>query len=79
MTYATYVLNYKPIKDENQIIRITVGVDRLTYPYDEGSPVANIIETKLLLNSTISDARHGVRFISADIKDYFLVTRTSQA
>ena len=29
---------------------------------------------KILLNSAISDAQKGVRFISADIKDYFLAT-----
>ena len=29
---------------------------------------------KILLNSTISDARKGARFMLADIKDYFLAT-----
>ena len=44
------------------------------YLDDAGSPAANLMETKLLVNSTISDAKHGARFMSADIKDYFLAT-----
>ena len=32
------------------------------------------METKLLLNSTISNTHKGAKFISADIKDHFLAT-----
>ena len=74
MTYATYVLNYKPLKDEKYRVRITVGGDRITYLYDSGSPAANRIETKVLLSSTISDASHGAWLMSADLKYYFLST-----
>jgi len=31
-----------------------------------------LLETKLLLSSTISEAKQGARFMSADIKDFFL-------
>ena len=48
--------------------------DCLTYPYDAGSPTSNLIETKVLLNSIIYDARHGAWFMSAGIKDYYLAT-----
>ena len=44
------------------------------YEHDVGLPAANLLETKILLNSTISDANKGARFMSADIKDHFLVT-----
>ena len=37
------------------------------------------METKILINSTISDAKDGARFMSADIKDYFLATPMEQA
>ena len=50
---------------------MTVG---LTYNADAGSPAANMLETKLILNSTISDAHRGARFMSADLKDFFLAT-----
>ena len=33
-----------------------------------------MLETKLLLNSVISDAHKGARFMSADLKDHFLMT-----
>ena len=45
-----------------------VGGDRLTYLDDVGSSAANLLETKILLNSTISDALDGVWFMTADIK-----------
>ena len=74
VTYATFVLDYRPLKTEPYRVRITVGGDRLTYTSDAGSPAANLLETKLLVNSTISDANKGARFMSADLKDFFLAT-----
>ena len=41
---------------------------------DAGAPAINMLETKILLNSVISDAQKGARFMSADIKNYFLAT-----
>ena len=37
------------------------------------------METKLLVNSTISHAKEGAKFMSADIKDYFLATPMDKA
>ena len=55
-------------------MRITVEGDRLPHDNDAGSPAADLLETKLLINSTISDARKGARFMCLDIKDHFLAT-----
>ena len=74
VTYATYVVDYRPLKDEKYRVCITVGGDRLVYLEDSGSPAANLVETKILVNSTISQAKDGTRFMSADIMDYFLAT-----
>ena len=71
ITYATFVLDYRPLKSEPHRVRITVGGDKLTYANDAGSPAANFLETKLLVNSTISDATRGARFMSTDLKDFF--------
>ena len=71
VTYATYVLDHRPLKSEEWRVRITVGGDKLTYDKDAGSPAANITETKILVNSVISDAKQGARFMSADLKDFF--------
>ena len=74
VTYASFVLDYRPLKSEPNCVHITVGGDRLTYNSDSGSPAANLLKTKLLINSTISDASRGARFMSADLKDFFLAT-----
>ena len=74
VTYATFVCDIKPLKVEKFRVRVTVGGDRLTCLQDTGSPAANMLETKLLLNSTISDAKYGARFFSCDIVNYFLAS-----
>jgi hypothetical protein len=33
-----------------------------------------LLESKLIINSTISDAHKGARFLSADLKDHFLAS-----
>ena len=74
VTYATFVCDINPLKKENYRVRITVGGDRLSCPDDTGSPAANMLETKLLVNSTISDSKYGSRFFSVDIVNYFLAS-----
>ena len=39
-----------------------------------GSPAASLLETKLIINSTISDADKGARFLCANLKDHFLAS-----
>ena len=54
---------------------MTISGDRLDYPDETSSPTASLIETKLLLNSVISDHKlHNAKFCSIDIKDFFLTT-----
>ena len=79
MTYGNFVCDYRPLKTEPNRVRLTVGGDKLDYPYDASSPVTNLIDAKLLLNSTISDAHKGARFMSADLKDFFLNTPMERA
>ena len=73
-TYANMVCDYRPHKQEKHRVRLTVGGDRLTYNEDVSSPEASLLETKLLLNSTISDAFKGALFMTLDIKDLSLQT-----
>ena len=70
VTYANMVCDYRPHKDEKHRVRLTVGGDVLPYDDDSASPAASLLETKLLLNSTISDASRGARFMTLDIKDF---------
>ena len=74
VTYASFVCDIKPHKKETHRVRLVVGGDRLTYDDDAGSPAASLIETKILLNSVISDAKHGSQFMTCDLKDFYLAT-----
>lgn len=51
-----------------------VGGDKLNYTFDSGPPAANLLETKLLFNSVISDANKGARFCFMDLKEMFFHT-----
>ena len=66
--------DYRLLKQEVDRIRIIVGGDKLTYQSNIGVLAANLLETKVLINSTISDIDKGARFMSTDINNYFLIT-----
>ena len=74
ITYANFVCDYRPLKTEKYRVRMTIGGDRLTYDHDTTSPAASLLETKLIINSVISDAKKGARFLTMDLKDHFLQT-----
>jgi hypothetical protein len=74
VTYGNFICDYRPLKTEKYRVRLTVGGDKLPYEDDAGSPAASLLETKLILNSTISDAAVGARFLTADLKDHFLAS-----
>ena len=56
VTYTDMVCNYRLLKQEEYRVCLTLGGDKLDYDYDATSPAASLIETKLLLNSVISDS-----------------------
>jgi hypothetical protein len=72
VTYATFVCTMRPGKAEEWRIRMTVGGDRLDAYQDVRSPAVGLIDTKLHLNSVISDAGKGARYFTVDLKDFFL-------
>ena len=72
VTYTNMVCDYCPLKDEPYRVRLTVEGDKLDYFGETTSPTANLLERKLLINSVISDAHKGARFLGIDIKDFFL-------
>jgi len=53
---------------------MTAGGDRLDYPDDPSSPAVSILNTKIHINSTISDAKKGARYMTMDIKKIYLGT-----
>jgi hypothetical protein len=53
-TYGHIVCNYHPQKDEPHRTWLTVGGDRIDYPWNESTPRTDLTTAKLLFNSTIS-------------------------
>ena len=72
VTYAILTCDLRPIKTETHQIHITVGGDKLTYDGDPSSPAVSLLNIKIILNSVISDAHKGARFMTADIKKHYL-------
>ena len=71
VTYGCFVCDYCPLKSEPFKVRLTVGGEILEYQKDESSPASSLLESKLILNSTISDACRVARFMSCDMKFFF--------
>ena len=64
----------RPGKPKPYRICMTVGGDKLDAYQDVRSPAVGITDTKLHINSTISDAKHGARYCTGDLKDFFLAS-----
>jgi len=62
--------------DEPNRTWLVAGGDRVHYPGDAGTPTANLLTVKLLLNSIISTPN--AKFMTMDIKDFYLNTPLSQ-
>ena len=52
--YARIVCNYRDEKKEKERTRLCMGGDITTCPFDYGTPTAELLTIKLLLNSVIS-------------------------
>jgi hypothetical protein len=73
VTYGLITCLIRPEKiDELNRTRLVAGGDRVHYPFDAGTPTANLLTVKLLINSVIST--HGARFFTMDIKNFYLNT-----
>ena len=69
-TYLRIVCDDRPQKTETRRVRHTVGGDKIDYPFAVATKVAGITTVKILINSVISTP--DARFMSIDIKDFFL-------
>ena len=72
ITYARIVCNYRPENKDLNRCRITVGCNLTNYYGDCGTPTANLVIVKLLLNSVISTK--GAKFMILDISNFYLMT-----
>jgi hypothetical protein len=73
VTYSLITCLIRPEKtDEPNQTRLVAWGDRVHYPFDAGTPTANLLTTKLLINTVISTPR--ARFFTMDIKNFYLCT-----
>lgn len=63
---------YRPMKDEPNRTQLVTGGDRVHYPGNAGTPTADLLSVKLLLNSVISTL--GTKFFTVDITDFYFNT-----
>ena len=71
VTYVSFVCDHRPLKSEPWRFRCVVGGDKLPCADDPSSPAASLLDTKVMINSTFSDASIGARFLGTDLKDFF--------
>ncbi len=62
--------DFRPLKAEHHRCRLVVGGDKLPYASNSAVPAANLVESKILFNSTISQPK--ARFMTVDISNFFL-------
>ena len=76
VTYNRIVCVYQDSKKDKYHTRITMGGNLINYPGDCGTPTADLLTVKLLLNSIIFTST--AKFMSIDIKDFYLNTPMSR-
>jgi hypothetical protein len=73
ITYCLITCSIRPEKvDKPNWTRLVAGGDRVHYPFDAGTPTANLLTVKLLINSIILTP--GANFFTMDIKNFYLCT-----
>ena len=71
-TYVRVVSAMRPEKANPYRVRWTVGGDKVDYPFDVSTKTADLTTAKLLFNSVLSTPN--ARFMTADLKDFYLGT-----
>jgi hypothetical protein len=71
-TYGRIVCNYCPQKDKPHRTWLTVGGNRIDYPWNKSTPTVNLTTAKLLFNSTISTP--SALFYGIDLTNFHLNT-----
>ena len=70
ITYGCIVVDYRTQKQEPNQTQLTVGGDKIDYPFKKATPMADLTMAKLLFNFTIST--HGAKIFGIDIKNFYL-------
>ena len=71
-TYGKFVCTVRPQKAEPNRTRLTIAGNRINYPGEVGTPTANMLLVKVMLNSVVSTLN--AKFMSIDISNFYLNT-----
>ena len=71
-TYGKFVCVVRPQKAEPKRTRLTIGGNRINYPGEVGTPTADMLLVKIMLNSVVSTMN--AKFMSIDISNFYLNT-----
>ena len=71
-TYLRIVAAFRPEKANPRRVRFTVGGDRVYYDGDVSTKTADLTTVKTVINSVISTPNG--KFVTADLKDFYLET-----
>ncbi len=74
--YGCIVCTYRSKKKGPYRTRITMGGNLVNYPNNCGTPTANLLTVKLILNSIISTTN--AKFMTIHLKDFYLNTPMSR-
>jgi len=69
---VTYQVRLQRQKKDPNRTRATMGGNLINYPDDVGTPTANLLLIKTILNSVIST--QGAKFAGADLANFYLMT-----
>ena len=72
VTYGRIVVSYRPQKLEKHRTRLTVGGDRINYPFAVSTPTSDLSTIKMLWNSVLSTPQ--AKFFSVDVENFYLGT-----
>ena len=73
MTYGEIVCNARPRKEETNHTRLTFGGNNTKTTIDCGTPTANLLTVKRLINGIV--LAPGAKFLELDLKYFYLNTR----
>jgi hypothetical protein len=73
-TYLRLIISDQPQKAQPHHVRFTIGGDHIDYPGEVSTKKASLATANLLFNSVISSP--GAKFMTMDIKDFYLCTLT---
>ena len=71
-TYGRIVCDLRPLKEETERVRLTVGGNLIEYEDDLSTPTVDITTINVIINSVLST--HSGKFMTLDVKDFYLNT-----